>query len=159
MQISLNPRLNVNNSNLNFKSGCNIKNVYVNGKLYGQTQYEMIQRVAKALSTAMYKKTLSKTLMEKVYMFLPDFKTVHASAVACSRTRRNKINIIAGNDALVYKNNFSTLEPKSEQREKGLWILNRILNQSNNQQITVYAEENAGNLVITDIVKALKGRQ
>ena len=150
MQVSFNQKL----AGPSFKSGYNVMSVFINGKYYGQTQYDAIHRVATAFSTDMYRRNLSPNLMKKAYEFFPDFKTLRSSTVAFTKSRKYRVNIFAGYDSYMYRNNFKTREDRRTQIINAYDTASRILEATGKKRIIIHAEEKYGKLTITDIEHA-----
>jgi hypothetical protein len=149
---------NQSHAGTNFQAVYKLQGAYINGKYWKRKHVDTVFRVASALAGGMCKKTLSPEVASKVNNIFHDF--ARYPFVQIARTRgpiyKQQCVIMTAEDAQEYKN----VRVMEKNLNLGNWesqrVLSEIIKRSGNKNILVYADENNGNLTITDIERVEK---
>lgn len=135
----------------NFKSAYTVQSALIDGVYYGNRQFNVLNRVATALSVAMNKKEFYPGVAQKVYKLFPDLKKIPDTSVAGSNMRKYKVNILSGIDAQRFRDNFRRNTDLEERQIAGKELLLKSLAYTGFKKLTIVAEQKAGKLIITDV--------
>ena len=145
-----------NSYNTNFRAIYRINCAYIGETRYRQKNIDKVYEVASALSSSMYKNTLSDVVKAQVKHFFPDFNYETARDVAIARTSgpdyAKRIDILTGQQATTYRNAMLSGSTREERSEIAQEELKKMIKKKKNvKNLTIRAEEKNGKLTITGI--------